>query len=432
MSGSFACLHREIRTPSVPVKSTAPASQSQSTVTTSAPLRHVTRPKTTTSRPADPQKLLEEAASIADARAKAEWEDEDSEFDELFVPKSVYPEDNGKYRYHDPYPENWVDETVESACYRGLKEKDPCMLRIAEFEKLQEETVLWEKYREEKGKQNGDTPAGKVQTQKAKQNGVTNGNGPQAARVGQRGYSSSNRSQSAKSRGVLNRAKSPNKLRHSWSASKAGNGTSNQISGDESSDSVLTFRNSGYKVGTSFVPGSMYPEARMSEKVRATGQNGKNLKSSPANSRNVQSTSAVLEESRKLSKGPPYCETCHLRTTVSHKHQCSKNSAIPRTPQALRTQYDIKASEYYDIVEIARTFDPPCKAQISKAKLRPASSVHEKATIKGMSPGKSCFSQRRISLTCDENMTVRGVSPLNKTRPSTGRSKSLKKTAKRR
>lgn len=104
---------------------------------------------------------------------------------------------------------------------------------------------------------------------------------------------------------------------------------------------------------------------------------------------------------------------------------------------ALRSQYALKASECYDIVELARTFEPPCKAHFvkAKAKAKLIDSDVDKALSKGLSPGKSYSSQRRISLTRltpDENLTVRGTSPRNIASPSRGRCKSAKKGAKRR
>ena len=427
--GNFG--YRETQTPSA---TTQPSSHTQSKpllTTTAATVGTGTirqaRPKSTSTKSVEKQKLLAEAVSLADTKAKELWQNEDPHFAELFVPhKGRDTADGATYSYHDPYPDTWVDETVEGACYRGAKNQDPFMLRITEFEKLQEETELWEKYKEEKNRTGGET--GKAQALRGKQN--TNGV-VSCSRLASRGCSSY-RSHSAKAGSGFIRAKSPNaKLQQTWSARKAsaGNHTNSQVSGDESSDSVLTFRNSGYKLGVSFVPGSMYPEARFSEKCTGSGHNNKITSCCGKLGRNA---SPMLDETKKFSRRA-HCESCQTKVTSVRQHSCPKSPIIATTTQALRAQYEVKASECYDIVEIARTFEPPCKAQISRAKLRPRTSIHQKAAIKGLSPGKNYFSQRRVSLSCGENMSVMGVSPLNRsTRPSTARCRSLKKTAKRR
>ena len=115
------------------------------------------RPSSRTSikRPTDKNtdhKKLNKDLAEADARAKQQWEDSDPLYEKLFVPENLSPEEFD-FRFHDPYPETWVDETVEDACFRGSKKMDPFMHRMKELENLKEETVLWEIYKEEKARQ---------------------------------------------------------------------------------------------------------------------------------------------------------------------------------------------------------------------------------------------------------------------------------------
>lgn len=399
--------------------SSAPPSR---TTSPSPPLRPSSR--TSTKRTADKAvdlKKVENDLAEADAKARQEWEESDAHFEKLFVPEELSPEDFD-FRFHDPYPVNWVDETVEDACFRGSKKVDPFMHRLKELEDLKEETVLWEIYKEEKAKQSAEGALGKGSSQKISRqtsNGARN-----------------SRTQSAKINAPqLYRAKSAvNRLNRSSSAGKTSLSNHAISASDDGSDSVQTFRNSGYQLGISFVPGSLYPEARPPPKTRTRAPSSKSS-NSENNSRKVRSSSQVVNtQANDDSKKAPAlkCEACSPRSAVTHRPACTS----PRSVQALRNQYALKASECYDIVELARTFDPPCKNHFAKAaKEKLTSSSADNAISKGIKPGKSYFSQRRISLTRltpDESMTVRGVSPLNVARPSTGRCKSAKKGPKRR
>ena len=69
----------------------------------------------TTDKTIDPKKLESDLAE-ADAKARQEWEESDPQFEDLFVPEERAPEDFD-FKFHDPYPETWVDETVEDACF---------------------------------------------------------------------------------------------------------------------------------------------------------------------------------------------------------------------------------------------------------------------------------------------------------------------------
>lgn len=362
----------------------------------------------------------------ADAKAKEQWEESDSEFEQLFVPEELSLDDL-EFRFHDPYPETWVEETVEDACFRGSKKTDPFMHRLKELENLREETVLWEIYKEEKAKQNAEA------TNSAK--GMSNRVSRQTS-----GGAFNSRTQSAKvCAPQLYRAKSAvNRLRRTSSAGKNSLSNNGISASDEGSDSVQTFRNSGYQLGISFVPGSLYPEARPPPKTRSHAPSAKS--NSENNSRKVRNASASTNTQANDSKKPtvpksPSCEACHPRPALSPRSSCASPRGVATSVHALRSQYALKASECYDIVELARTFEPPCKAHFARAKAKLTNSDVDKALSKGISPGKSYFSQRRISLTRltpDESMTVRGVSPQNMARPSTGRCKSAKRGPKRR
>ena len=373
----------------------------------------------------DPKKLENDLAE-ADAQAKQEWEESDPHFEKLFVPDQLSPEDFD-FRFHDPYPETWVDETVEDACFRGSKKMDPFMQRLKELEDLKEESVLWEIYKEEKVRQGTEgTSSGKGSSQKISRQ-MSNG-------------TSNYRTQSAKVNAPqLYRVKSAvNRLKRSSSAGKTSLSNQAISVSDDGSDSVQTFRNSGYQLGISFVPGSLYPEARPLPKPRTRAPSSK-TSNSEGNSKKLRNASQFmnLQASDDSKKAPaPTCEACSPRPAVTHRPSCTSTRKVATSVQALRNQYTLKASECYDIVELARTFDPPCKDHFAKAaKEKLTASSADNAVSKGIKSGKSYFSQRRISLTRltpDENMTVRGLSPQNSTRPSTGRCKSAKRGAKRR
>ena len=378
--------------------------------------------KRPTDKTTDVSKKVNNDLAEADAKARQKWEKSDPHFEELFVPEELSPEDFD-FRFHDPYPETWVDETVEDACFRGSKKVDPFMHRLKELEDLKEETVLWEIYKEEKAKQGVEgASSGKGSSQKPSRQ-TSNG-------------SVNSRTQSAKVNAPqLYRAKSAvNRLKRSSSAGKPS--LSNHVisASDDGWDSVQTFRNSGYQLGISFVPGSLYPEARPPPKTRTRAPSTK-TSNSENNSRKARNASQSVnaqtnDDSKKVPA--PKCEACSPRAAVSHKQACTS----PRSISALRNEYVLKASECYDIVEIARTFDPPCKSHFAKAaKDKLTSSGTDNARNKGIKSGKSYFSQRRISLTRltpDDSMSIRGISPQNLARPSTGRGKSAKRGPKRR
>ena len=407
-------------TPMPRPSSSAPSSRTPSPSPTLRPSSR-TNSKRTAAKTAGPKKLQQDLAE-ADTKARVEWEESDPHFEELFVPEELELEDLG-FKFHDPYPETWVEETVEDACFRGTKKTDPFMLRLKELESLKEETVLWEVYKEEKAKQSADSASS------------SRGSSHKFSRLSS-GAASHPRTQSAKVIAPqLYRGKSAvNRLRRMSSAGK-GNLSNQTISAsDEGSDSVQTFRNSGYQLGISFVPGSLYPEARPPPKSRTRGKspNGEN---NPRKARNASASVKTQANDNKKTLAPtsPPCEACKPRPVVSP--QSTLPRSVATSVHALRSQYALKASECYDIVELARTFDPPCKAHFVKAKAKQRVSGVDNALVKGISPGKSYFSQRRISLThltADESMTIKGVSPENMTRPSTGRCKSAKKGPKRR
>lgn len=380
-----------------------------------------TNTKRTAERTAHPKKLQQDLAE-ADAKARVEWEESDPHFEELFVPEELELDDLA-FKFHDPYPETWVEETVEDACFRGTKKTDPFMHRLKELENLKEETVLWEIYREEKAKQSADAASS------------SRGSLHKFSRLSS-GAASHPRTQSAKVIAPqLYRGKSAvNRLRRTSSAGKGSLSNQTISASDEGSDSVQTFRNSGYQLGISFVPGSLYPEARPPPKTRthAKSPNGESNSKKVRNASASANTQTSDNKKTLVPKSPP-CEACNPRPVVSPRSTLPRSVAT--SVHALRSQYALKASECYDIVELARTFDPPCKAHFVKAKAKQTGSGVDNALVKGISPGKSYFSQRRISLTRltpDESMTVRGVSPKNMTRPSTGRCKSAKKGPKKR
>lgn len=372
----------------------------------------------------DPKKLENDLAE-ADAQAKQEWEDSDPHFEKLFVPDQLSHEDFD-FRFHDPYPETWVDETVEDACFRGSKKMDPFMHRLKELEDLKEETVLWEIYKEEKVRQGTE--------------GTSSGKGSQKISRQMSNGTPNCRTHSAKVNALqLYRAKSAvNRLKRSSSAGKTSLSNQAISVSDDGSDSVQTFRNSGYQLGISFVPGSLYPEARPLPKTRTRAPSSKSS-NSEGNSKKLRNTSQFInpQATDDSKKAPaPKCEACSPRPVVTHRPSCTSQRNVATSVQALRNQYALKASECYDIVELARTFDPPCKNHFTKAaKEKLTASSADNAVSKGIKSGKSYFSQRKVSLTRltpDENMTVRGTSPQNVTRPSTGRCKSAKRGAKRR
>ena len=406
------------RATSIPVPMPRPSSSAPGSRTSSPSptLRPSSRTKRTAEKTTDPKKLQQDLAE-ADAKARVEWEESDPHFEELFVPEELELDDLA-FKFHDPYPETWVEETVEDACFRGTKKTDPFMNRLKELENLKEETVLWEIYKEEKAKQSADAASS------------SRGSSHKFSRLSS-GAASHPRTQSAKAIAPqLYRGKSAvNRLRRTSSAGKGSLSNPTISASDEGSDSVQTFRNSGYQLGVSFVPGSLYPEARPPPKTRTLAKSPKG----ESNSRKVRNASAQVNDKKTpVAKSPP-CEACNPRPVGSPRSTLPQGVAT--SARALRSQYALKASECYDIVELARTFDLPCKAHFVKAKAKQTASGVDNALVKGISPGKSYFSQRRISLTRltpDESMTVKGVSPQNMTRPSTGRCKSAKKGPKRR
>lgn len=406
---------RQERSVSAPVPLQYPSSFSvpPSRVASPPPARPTSRSSTKRSscKLIDRLKRERDLAEI-DVQAKQEWEQSDSQFIKLFAPDQHSPVDS-QFSFHDPYPQTWVDETVEDACFTGSKKTDPFMLRLRELEDLKEETVLWEMYKDERAKQ------GSKQALNATSNSRT-----QSARV---------------ITPQLTRAKSVvNRLKRSSSAGKTSlsNHMVSQVY-DDSSDGVQTFRNSGYQPGISFVPGSLYPEARSPMKARSRTPTSK--PSSGVNSTNHLSASHCLTiRTKDVRKQPsaPKCEKCSPRPAVIQRTSCASPRIVSSSFQSLRNQYALKATECYDIVELARTFDPPCKNEVkAAAKKNCATSSTENAVNKGIKPGKSYFSQRRISLTRlrpDGGISVRGVNPQNITRSTSGRCKSAKSGPKRR
>jgi len=415
--------HERVTNSPVPMprpSSSAPPSRTSSPSPTLRPSSR-TKTKRTAEKTADPKKLQQDLAE-ADAKARVEWEESDPHFEELFVPEELELEDLA-FKFHDPYPETWVEETVEDACFRGTKKTDPFMHRLKELENLKEETVLWEIYKEGKAKQSADAASS------------SRGSSHKFSRLSS-GVASHPRTQSAKVIAPhLYRGKSAvSRLRRTSSAGKSNLSNQTISASDEGSDSVQTFRNSGYQLGISFVSGSLYPEARPPPKSRTRGKspNDENNFRKARNASASAKTQANDNKKTPIPKSPP-CEACNPRPVVSP--QSTLPRSVATSVHALRSQYALKASECYDIVELARTFDPPCKAHFVKAKAKQTAFGVDNALVKGISPGKSYFSQRRISLTRltpDESMTVKGVSPENMTRPTTGRCKSAKKGPKRR
>lgn len=331
------------------------------------------------------EKQKEKELREADELAKEQWVNNDEDFEELFVPEQIGIETMA-FRFHDPYPKTWVDETVEDVCFRGKRKVDPFMRRLDELEDLQEETVLWEKLRDEKPKPTFTN----LQAKNVSKNTVQM------------------RGRSAKCTTGLSRAKSPgNKIKRATSAGR-GSTTSNGISGSEESD-IPTFRNSGYDMGVTFELGSMYPETRPKLKDKKTDEDTKSKE--------------LVSYPTKLKPQNPKCEACHYRKTARKHRNCK--SAIP-TLRAMRAQYNLKATECYDIVDIAHTFVPPCKNNTGTTK-KPLT-TDEKAAKKGIVSGKSNFSQRRISLT-SEGMAVKGINPVlnNLIKPQTNAKKSAGK-----
>lgn len=328
------------------------------------------------------EKEKEKRLQEADDQAKEEWIENDDDFEDLFVPEEIDIENMG-FRFHDPYPKNWVDETVEDACFRGKRKVDPFMHRLDELEDLQEETELWEKLQDEKSK----TTLTNIQVKSASKKG------------------SNTRGNSTRYPTGLSRAKSAgNRIKRTVSAGRAS--TASNAGSDESE--ITTFRNSGYDMDVSFTLGSMYPETRPKLKDKKTDKNI------------VQKAEPLVTITQTKPKAPQ-CEACHYRKNVRKHRNCK--SATP-TLKAMRAQYNLKATECYDIVDLAQTFEPPCKNDMKTSKKLLTSD--EKAAKKGLVPGKSNHSQRRISLT-SEGMAVRGINPvLNFAKPPTARSKSAK------
>ncbi|XP_032239252.2 uncharacterized protein LOC116619048 [Nematostella vectensis] len=370
--------------------------------------------KSTTKSSTDMDKKKEKKLQKADEKAKMTWIESDEQFDELFVPETKEAGDL-EFRFHDPYPQTWVDEEVEDACFRGSKKVDPFMHRLAELENVKEETILWERLKEEKARQSV------IATQS--RNRVTSGKNTRQPGNGTRVVSART--------GSIARPKTPSsKLRGSSArinsvASNTSKGSG--VSGDESD--ILTFRKSGYDMDVSFTLGSMFPDTRPKEKKfeeeKMSTKKNQRVSSAPAHTM----SNSPSENNAKPLPRPAYCEACKQKKGIGYKHSCGR--AIP-TLRAMRAQYDLKASECYDIVEIARTLEHPCKEQMIKAKSKSNASYEDKVIDKGIVPSKSNSSQRRISLT-SEGMAVRGINPtLRLIRPSTGRCKSGRKSAKRR
>ena len=101
-----------------------------------------------------------------------------------------------------------------------------------------------------------------------------------------------------------------------------------------------------------------------------------------------------------------YCNTCKLAWKHNHRKK--------RTKSAKAISGKLKPTKYYDIVDIAETFEVPCQEKIkSKAREFPLS-----ARNSSILPGKSFTSQRKDSLT-----------NLKRRRPKTGvKTKSSNKT----
>lgn len=344
--------------------------------------------------------LTEKELYDADTTAKEQWITECSDFKELFV---VDPMEYKalQYQYHDPFPDNWVDETVESAIFSGLKKKDLFMQRLFELGKLEEETILNES-KKDKEYSHLVTVKQQLSQKNKRQVGVQTGL-PTSRAISAR----------LPSNNIL-RPMSKVKVCRSYSARRA---TKSVHSGYENSQHsiIQTLRNTGYKLGQSFIPGSLFPNTReiATQFDNKTTQKHGFIKTS-------NSLPGMHKGLGCKSTKSHFCQICKMKTSSSSKHNCTRNNTSLHT---LRTQYELKATESYDITELAKTLEPPCKVQMKKSGHKTPA---DNTSLKGIIPGKSCFSQRRISLTLD-NLLVKGAN----TRAGTGRCKSGKKTSKK-
>ena len=386
-----------------------PISRSSSPMIAFARTPSLTNPKSASSESAGQKRHVkaktEKELSKADATAKVQWIAECSDFEDLFIVEPLGIEDM-EFRYHDPFPDNWVDETVEDVIFRGSKKNDVYMQRLFELEKVEEETILYERKKEKENSIGNNTQLKQLNRKNQRQVGIQTGL-PTSRAISAKITSNS-----------LLRSKPAVKVRRSYSAGKMSSSGSVH-SGDDSKEVIQTLRNSGYQLGQSFVPGSLFPETRevATQFDDQTAQKHGMFK--------IRSLSPVAQNGDRCYARSQCCQTCKTRTSSSQRHACTKNNTT--TLHSLRAQYQLKATECYDIIELARTLEPPCKDQL-KTKLKLST---DKQVPKGMVPGKSCSSQRRISLTAD-NMAVKGTSPSNVSRPLTGRCKSAKRTIKRR
>ena len=164
--------------------------------------------------------------------------------------------------------------------------------------------------------------------------------------------------------------------------------------------SASVFKPSTYETTSKYSKScfSKYSEGNLKEK-QAAGHRKKEAKTVTYSTRRGKCSSA--KGVRKISNGNA------IHSTTSHQ-SCSV--------------------AVYDIVQLASSFEPPCKDRIKSAS-RPVTAKSAKS--KGLLPGKSCHSQRRFSLTTDQTfrpMTTDTRVPVSKPSSAKARQKSAKKS----
>lgn len=134
-----------------------------------------------------------------------------------------------------------------------------------------------------------------------------------------------------------------------------------------------------------------------------------------------------LKEKQAVGHSKKEAKTCSTR-----RGKCSSAKGIRKISNG-NVVHSTKSRQscsvaVYNIVQLASSFEPPCKDRIKSAS-RPVTAKSAKS--KGLLPGKSWHSQRRFSLTSDQTfgpMATDTRVPVSKPSSAKGRQKSAKKS----
>ena len=164
-----------------------------------------------------------------------------------------------------------------------------------------------------------------------------------------------------------------------------------------------------------------------------------NLEKNPRRILQKSSTSSLQDFEKYCDKKGTKKDSCKEMSEKKTKQEKMQNSSKRTECKSAKGKRRVQSckvrpttyssSVTYSILELASTFDPPCKERM---KLNPRPVTAKSAKSKGMIPGKTWSSQRRFSLTTGQSLPPSDNSdPVVRKSRSSSAKKSSKKTTKR-